>query len=150
MAIDPSDIKCLWTVAEKITEEMFISTSSMTKSNFVKIIEAGRKCPVIKFYKCDFRESSEFELDEELEYNLKDLSLHECWSNDTPNKFTIDDIENLIINMSKTNIKDSLKVIQVDENYPHWKKIKKILTNNEMSDVKVVITKPNKTSWKFA
>lgn len=69
-------------------------------------------------------ENSEFDFDEDIQYNLKDISLHECWSNDEVNKFTTDDIERLITNMSKTNIKDSLKVIQIDENYQHCKKIK--------------------------
>lgn len=53
LSIDPSDIKCLSTAAEKITEEIFISSSSMSKNNFVKIIESS-KSPIIKFYNWEF------------------------------------------------------------------------------------------------
>lgn len=148
--LEPTDIQSLCHVADKVTEEMLISTSGMTKDNFTKIIEAGRKCPFLKFYNWDFEGKSKFELDPTLEYTLKDISLHEWWSNDASDKLTIEDLEKLIVSMSKTSIKNYLKVIQIDQDYQHWKKLKKILTNNGMNDVKVVITKANKTSWKFA
>ena len=150
LKMEPTDIQSICHVADKVTEEMLISSSQMSKENMTKIIEAGRKCSFLKFYNWEFEGKSKFELDPDLEYSVKDISLHDWWSNETQNKLTIEDLEKLIISMSKTGIKNCLKVIQIDQEYPHWKKLKKILSNNEMSEVKVVITKANKTSWKFA
>ena len=50
LKIEPTDIQSICHAVDKVTEETLISTSQMTRENLTKVIEAGRKCPFLKFY----------------------------------------------------------------------------------------------------
>ena len=57
--------------------------------------------------------------------------MHEWWSDDKPNKLNIKDLEKLINSILETDLRESLKTIQVEKGYKQqWKKLRKVLGNN--------------------
>lgn len=142
-----SHIESLTLAASRVSEEFYLNFVTMTKDNFVSIFSAARRWHTFVLYSCTFQGESKFQLDPKLEYNYKDISLHQWWGKED-GKLSPKDLEKLIKAMARTNMKDSLTTIRV-ENGLHWLSKLKQIIKSEMPNVKVVITKANTAKWKF-
>ena len=122
--MEPTDIFSIVNVAKKVSEEFYYSKGVLSLDNFVKIIEACSKWPIINFFDWTFYGEQNHAFNSNIDYEIKDISIHNWWDDEEPDKLKIDDLDKLISQMSKTSMMRSLRTVQVEKSYKSWKKLK--------------------------